>query len=307
MRANEEEKEEAVLDYYLSDVHVEGDEAISGGGTDSTNQFRLEVNMRGDLECDSDGDLVVSRRKLVLNIEFSMKTLLSDVGLQLWRASFYLADYLIHNPTLTRDSTVLDLGAGLGVCSLIAALNAKMVYCTDLPHIVQQAEKNFHINRDFLKEMSSKEPQIKFKQLDWSMFKELDAIDFDSADPDALNKISVYLAADVVYDNLITIYFMNCLYSLMTHFGNNNDRNAVKTCFVSNEQRVNFSCELLKSGDTAFSYFRKCLDELDNYIDEEKQVGFRVCQVECDDLPHYVCNYKRNKYLSIWKIESFRV
>ena len=306
MRANEEE-EEAVLDYYLSDVHVEGDEAISGGANDS-NQFRLEIKMRSEsVESDSDGDLVVRRQKLVLNIEFKMKTLLSDVGLQLWRASFYLADYLIHNPALTRDRTVLDLGAGLGVCSLIAALNANQVYCTDLAHIVQQAETNFIINRDSLKEMSDKEPQIKFKQLDWSMFKELDVIEFDSGDPDALNKINVYLATDVVYDNLITIYFMNCLYSLMTRFNDDNDRGLVKTCYVSNEQRVNFSSELLRAGDTAFSYFRQCLNELDNYIDEEKQVGFRVCQVECHHLPHYVCNYKRNKYLSIWKIESFRI
>ncbi|RYY46659.1 MAG: hypothetical protein EOO06_14055 [Chitinophagaceae bacterium] len=51
---------------------------------------------------------------------------------KLWPASIALCDYLSRHQSLLLHSTVLELGAGLGLPSLYAAHFAKEVLCTDL-------------------------------------------------------------------------------------------------------------------------------------------------------------------------------
>ncbi len=120
-----------------------------------------------------------------------------------------------------------------------------------------------------------------------------------------LKKTTVLLAADVVYDHIITFYFMNVLYKLLTEF----HETSKKTCYISNEKRINFNADEMSVSDTAHDYFQECLNDLDDYVDEELQVRFKVTRIACDleDLPQYICSYKRNKFLSIWKIESFKI
>lgn len=64
--------------------------------------------------------------------EHSSKTKIALVGLQVWRGAFLLGDWLIHlglNREL-ENKTVLELGAGTGLTSFVAALYAKRVICT---------------------------------------------------------------------------------------------------------------------------------------------------------------------------------
>ena len=60
-------------------------------------------------------------------------TSVSLVGLQVWRGSLLLADYLVaHNLALDLDNArVIELAAGTGITSITcAALGAKSVLCT---------------------------------------------------------------------------------------------------------------------------------------------------------------------------------
>ncbi len=127
---------------------------------------------------------------------------------------------------------------------------------------------------------------------------------------DIRSSVSVYLAADVIYDNTITVHFMNALYDLISSFDTDSKNLSKKTCFISNEKRINFSKDEMEPSDSAFRFFQECLSELDKYVDSEKAVVFAVTQLYDADLmamPQYIKSYRRNKYLSIWKIECSKL
>jgi predicted nicotinamide N-methyase len=50
---------------------------------------------------------------------------------QVWPSAKALATFLVQQPSFVRDKTVLELGAGLGLPSLVAARFAAQVRCTD--------------------------------------------------------------------------------------------------------------------------------------------------------------------------------
>ncbi|KAL7979081.1 hypothetical protein Chor_015105 [Crotalus horridus] len=62
--------------------------------------------------------------------EHTMATPLEDVGKQVWRGAFLLADYILSKQDLFKGCTVLELGAGIGFVSIIMAKAAKTIYCT---------------------------------------------------------------------------------------------------------------------------------------------------------------------------------
>lgn len=67
---------------------------------------------------------------------------------RLWPAANALAGYLIRYPEYTKERFVVELGAGLGLPSLVAARNASSVLCTDYsPAAVDIAEKSASYNR----------------------------------------------------------------------------------------------------------------------------------------------------------------
>ena len=70
----------------------------------------------------------------IVNIELeSHKSSTRDlVGLQLWRGAFLLAEYLCHASNVVKNQNVLELAAGTGFTSLVAALTAKKVVCTGM-------------------------------------------------------------------------------------------------------------------------------------------------------------------------------
>ena len=85
---------------------------------------------------DADGDLVLSRKcdndTGVVEIEHSQSTVLDLVGLQVWRGALLLSDWLLHNMhNLADDSVVLELGSGVGLTSIVAAM-FRPVICTGI-------------------------------------------------------------------------------------------------------------------------------------------------------------------------------
>jgi predicted nicotinamide N-methyase len=47
-----------------------------------------------------------------------------------WRGALLLADYILFRQDLFQGRTVLELGAGTGLASIVAATVAQTVYCT---------------------------------------------------------------------------------------------------------------------------------------------------------------------------------
>lgn len=60
----------------------------------------------------------------------SRRLLFLSVSLQVWRGALFLADYILSQWDLFQGRTVLELGAGTGFTSIIAATVAQTVYCT---------------------------------------------------------------------------------------------------------------------------------------------------------------------------------
>ena len=57
---------------------------------------------------------------------------LDSTGLTIWRAAPLLSAYMSKNPSLVAGKSVLELGAGLGLCSITASkMSPKRVTCTD--------------------------------------------------------------------------------------------------------------------------------------------------------------------------------
>ncbi|NXT23625.1 MET22 protein, partial [Syrrhaptes paradoxus] len=87
----------------------------------------------------------------VVKIEHTMATPLEDVGKQVWRAAFLLADYIIFKRDTFRCCSVLELGGGTGITSIIMGTVAKRVYCTDVGEdLLAMCEHNVALNKHLM-------------------------------------------------------------------------------------------------------------------------------------------------------------
>lgn len=170
---------------HLSDVHLrsEEDEDAKAAGCEvtCTTSFAFSRAVSADTQnidtpsptmIDEDGDICVRRKRRRRSSQMGEQvvvrhagaTMLCDVGLQVWRGALVLADYLL-SPAIAHhlhDATVLDLGAGCGLTSIVAALSgAENVFCTDqhLPSL-QNAAHNAIIN--------GVGRAVRVRRLDWS-------------------------------------------------------------------------------------------------------------------------------------------
>lgn len=72
---------------------------------------------------DTDGDLIVARkRRGTIAIEHQRSTVLTLVGLQVWRGALILADFLFHNRKKFASKKLLELGSGVGLTSIAAGM-----------------------------------------------------------------------------------------------------------------------------------------------------------------------------------------
>ena len=80
-----------------------------------------------DCQVDSDGDLDPPRlpgsggqvrSEMEMRIEHRTRTSLGEVGLQVWRGSLLLADYILHHHQHFRDKNVLEVGSGSGLATI---------------------------------------------------------------------------------------------------------------------------------------------------------------------------------------------
>lgn len=100
--------------------------------TDVVSDFSF-TNPSVKSQCDEDGDLIIDRNNTdAIQIEHSISTALQLVGLQVWRGALLLADLAIHwgRSGRLKETNILELGAGTGLSSFVAAMYAKKVICT---------------------------------------------------------------------------------------------------------------------------------------------------------------------------------
>lgn len=118
---------------------------------------------------------------------------------ELWPSAIGLARYIKGNPQIVRGKTVLELGCGLGLTSMvISGCKPKQILVTDYEQdALDVAEKNFALN-------GKTPPQ--FKMLDWR-----------EANLD--QKFEVIIAADILYEERFFTPLIRLLNSYLAHSG----------------------------------------------------------------------------------------
>ncbi|CAL8272026.1 unnamed protein product [Lota lota] len=245
--------------------------------------------------CDNEED--ESNQQDIIRIEHTMATSLQDVGKQVWRGAFLLADYIYSHASVFRNATVLELGAGTGLTSIIMATTAKMVYSTDVGEdLLSMCQRNTTLNRHLL---ASEGGELRVRQLDWlkdDLCTEADEEFGWTEDEvaDLYDNTSVIIAADVCYDDDLTDGFFRTVYRLC------NSMTKPCTIYLSLEKRMNFTLRHMDVSCDAYDYFRHCLCQLQAIVDGPHR--FHV-EPLATSFPQCL-QYERIEHLELWKVTS---
>ncbi|KYO30478.1 methyltransferase-like protein 22 isoform A [Alligator mississippiensis] len=236
-------------------------------------------------------------RNDIIKIEHTMATPLEDVGKQVWRGAFLLADYILFDQDTFRCCTLLELGGGTGLTSIIAATIAGRVYCTDVGEdLLATCEQNVRLNRHLWEPAGS---EVKVKELDWLK----DGLCTDPEAPyswseaevaDMYNHASVILAADVFYDDDLTDAFFGTLRRLTSSL------NRVCTIYLAIEKRLNFTLRSMDIACEAYNHFQDALSNLASLRDGEMKYTVEPVRLTfCQSLV-----YERIEQLELWKARN---
>ncbi|KFO83579.1 Methyltransferase-like 22, partial [Buceros rhinoceros silvestris] len=254
------------------------------------------ILMKGKEDAFEDEEQECSCRDIV-KIEHTMATPLEDVGKQVWRAAFLLADYILFKRDMFRCCSVLELGGGTGITSIIMGTVAKRVYCTDVGEdLLAMCEQNVALNKHL---MEPGRGEVKVKELDWLK----DEFCTDPEAPyswseeeiaDLYDHCTLIMAADVFYDDDLTDALFRTLYRI-TH----NLRNSC-TVYLALEKRLNFTLRHMDVTCEAYSHFRNTLQDLENL--QDRKIKYTVEPIKLDFCQFLV--YERIEQLELWKITA---
>ncbi|XP_011212838.1 methyltransferase-like protein 22 [Bactrocera dorsalis] len=236
---------------------------------------------------DKDGDLIVQRKRGstldgVIAIEHSEATELRLVGLQVWRGALLLADYIFHKRTEFCDKFILELGAGVGLTSIAAALYTQQVVCTDVNvgGILDLIRENVKHNSKLLQNRN----KIDVLELDFLKPVEEYAPDLLKA----IDNCDIVVAADVIYDDDLTNAFIRVI-DVLFERGRLSGKN--KTVLIALEKRYVFTLSDLDTTAPMFEYFLK----------QTVHKPWLFEYIDTNSFPQYF-EYDRSRHLVLLKV-----
>ena len=225
---------------------------------------------------DEDGDLVIENDDddEFIDVEHKIQSTLSEVGFQVWRGSLFMADFVLQYKELFQNKTVLEIGAGTGIASIVVSkhCNPKEIIVTDLEILMDTLKKNLQRNNVF--------ENTKLEVLD------VNAYESSSIFP-KLPNVDVILGADVIYSKDITDGIFNLI--LKYSFSSSNDGFDKKLYFAIDKRYV-FTLDALETVAPAYEYFMTKIDELNALkkitvsIYEESEIEQAFCYERSKDL-----------------------
>uniref|UniRef100_A0A1B0A6I7 Methyltransferase-like protein 22 n=1 Tax=Glossina pallidipes TaxID=7398 RepID=A0A1B0A6I7_GLOPL len=203
---------------------------------------------------DKDGDIVVKRRNRqnfdlgIIEIEHSEATELRLVGLQVWRGALLLADFCFHKRHEFVNKQILELGAGVGLTSIAAAIYVPKVFCTDVDMggILRLIQANICRNQKLLQLRG----QINVLECDFKM----PFAQYSQELIKAIDESDVVVAADVIYDDDLTDAFIQVLDNI---FAREIVTRHKKNIYIALEKRYVFTVSELEAVAPMFEYFLK--------------------------------------------------
>ncbi|XP_063760823.1 methyltransferase-like protein 22 isoform X2 [Eleginops maclovinus] len=233
----------------------------------------------------------------ILKIEHTMATTLEDVGKQVWRGAFFLADFILSSADLFRGATVLELGAGTGLTSIVVATICKTTFCTDVGEdLLSMCKKNVTLNRH-LTEAAGGDARV--RQLDWLQYDLCTDADVEFSwteeeVEDLYSNTEIIIAADVIYDDDLTDGLFRTLYRLCSSFSHS------CSIFISIERRMNFTLRNMDVSCDAYKHFSRCLSQLQAL--QDGRCSFTVERLPADFSQFFL--YERIEQLELWKVTS---
>jgi predicted nicotinamide N-methyase len=236
--------------------------------------------------------------------------------LQLWKGTFLLADYILHHRNDLAGHLVVELGCGVGFSGLaLQHANISDFLLTDM-HVdsLGLAAENLLMNS-----LSTNivEAASKLRVLDW-FYGDDDLLDNQSENPSIRNygirewsmsdtarcenPHTVFIAADVIYDNVITEAFFVRLSSLMRPY---------QKLIMTLEKRFNISWQTNDVAATGYQLFRQIVggDEAsaerlthNQYAVNSFIKKFSSKKLKLSDLPQHVLDYERTPQMELWEI-----
>ncbi|XP_041987531.1 methyltransferase-like protein 22 [Aricia agestis] len=243
-------------------------------------EFPFFLPKRGKKKFDRDGDLDINKQKEAIRIEHRPKTRIALVGLQVWRGAFLSGDLLITlgEAGKLKDKTVLELGAGTGLASIVASMYAKKVVCTDLETggILDLIKLNVTNNEKFVKS-DFQVMALDFMDRNWN-----------ESLSNAIIETDIIIAADVIYDDDVTEAFIYTIEKIL-------NSKPPKTLYIILEKRYVFTVEHRDSVAPCYETFISLLDKV-------KHSNWLVQQMPINFVKYFT--YYRVEEFVIWKISS---
>ncbi|XP_026973247.1 methyltransferase-like protein 22 isoform X4 [Sagmatias obliquidens] len=290
-------------------------------GADATSQEGVAAQL------DEDGDLDVVRRPRAASPSKPSGPPRDKV----WRGALFLADYILSQRDLFQGRTVLELGAGTGLASILAATMAQTVYCTDVgADLLAMCQRNIALNSHLT---AAGGGVIKVKELDWlkddlctgtflfpvrcqllsvclgeswwpaekglnprcpSPFTDPE-VPFSWSEEDISDlygHTTIVLAAEVFYDDDLTDALFKTLSRLAHRLKN------ASTAILSVEKRLNFTLRHLEVTCEAYDHFRSCLRRLEGLTGGRLRFAVEPVDVSFPQL----LVYERIQQLELWKV-----
>ena len=304
---------------------------------------------------ENDGDFPIRKRRRnavsnVVGIACSSykETELENVGLQLWNGCFLLADYIITNRQILGNKVIFELGAGVGFIGVVLKYIVKHqgAIITDYKDsIISLASNNITTNKNKLvantllplsNDISNNllTNLVECRLFDWKEAFNPFNLDYCHSgwtlgDRDLLNSHPVlYLAADVIYDDILTIHFFSKLGQMIK---------SNEELVLTIEKRINFSLPLQRELVNGYDLFLFLIHHesmcstsisdmedqilatsddasLQDFINHNSGRTVRECVesvrlmsfcgycIPLCEVTQYVTSYERTSSMEIWKI-----
>ncbi|KAM8710127.1 hypothetical protein ACLKA7_016854 [Drosophila subpalustris] len=223
-------------------------ESSENGQIVSKFRFRYPPPSDSDVvaSVDNDGDLDVQRPlRGTIELEHSGATEIKLVGLQVWRGALLLADYLFAQRKELASKTIMELGAGVGLSSIAAAIHGSgQVYCTDvnLGNILELIRGNVQRNARLL------QGQVSVLEYDFMAPKSQLSAELI----EAIDVSDVIMAADVIYDDALTDAFVAVIEHI---FARAKASGRPKCIYMALEKRYVFTLEDCDSVAPMYEHF----------------------------------------------------
>ncbi|XP_055843955.1 protein-lysine N-methyltransferase EEF2KMT [Episyrphus balteatus] len=185
-------------------------------------------------------------------------------GLCSWQASLALADWLLHNPNVVQDKSVIELGSGTGLCGFIISkcCKAKEVILTDgSPKVIDILNTNRDLN------FSETNPSEKCSILE---------LPWEECELIGTKKFDVILAADVVYDSTEFDSLVGAIVHLFELM--DNKVHMILAATVRNEATLKMFLSLLDSRKFNVED-KEVVAETDSYLFWDRSTPIRIMKI----------------------------